>query len=219
MYEFLSNKTVALVGPAASLRGQGRGEYIDSHDFVVRINYANIQSVVDAGSRTDIVYYDGSYHDYSACNPRFLVCSYPKTEWFFESRCRSNVERFKKDYEHYIVDPTIYNSIKTSLDVGQKIRPNSGTIAIVDLLNSNLSNLYITGIDFYRSSYLSNHPDYGSKGLKEIKSIFAEGDNGDYHDTDKQFHYFRNEIMKDDRIEVDEFLKKILSIQNGEERC
>ena len=219
MYDFLNGKRVALVGPAASLKGQGRGEYIDSHDFVVRINYAKIQSVVDAGSRTDIVYYDGSYHDYSSCNPKFLVCSYPETEWFFESRCRVNVESFKQKYQHHIVNSDIYRSIKTSLDPEHKVRPNSGTIAIVDLLSSNLSNLYITGVDFYRSSYLSTHPDYGNKQLKEIKSIFAKGDNGDYHDTDKQFYYFKNEIMKDDRIEVDEFLGKILSIQNKEEKC
>lgn len=211
MYDFLNGKRVALVGPAASLKGQGRGEYIDSHDFVVRINYAKIQSVVDAGSRTDIVYYDGSYHDYSSCNPKFLVCSYPETEWFFENRCRVNVESFKQKYQHYIVNSDIYRSIKTSLDPEHKVRPNSGTIAIVDLLSSNLSNLYITGVDFYRSSYLSTHPDYGDKQLKEIKSIFAQGDGGDHHDTDKQFHYFKDELMKDERIEVDEFLKEILS--------
>jgi hypothetical protein len=211
MYNFLNGKTVALVGPAASLKGQGRGEYIDSHDFIVRINYAKIQSVVDCGSRTDIVYYDGSNHDYSTCNPSILICSYPTTEWFFPSRCRPNVDRFEQKYEHYIMDSDAYDSLKYSLDPNRKVRPNSGTIAMVDLLRSNLSKLYITGVDFYRSSYLNTHPDYGDKELKEIKSIFAQGDGGDHHDTDKQFHYFKDELMKDERIEVDEFLKEILS--------
>tara|TARA_R100001443_G_scaffold108553_1_gene119055 strand:- start:624 stop:1283 length:660 start_codon:yes stop_codon:yes gene_type:complete len=219
MYDFLNNKTVALVGPAASLKGQGQGEYIDSHDFVVRINYAKIQSVMDSGSRTDMIYYDGSYHDYSRCSPKILVCSYPETEWFFESRCKSNVEKFKYKYEHYIVDSNLYNSLKLSLDSKLKVRPNSGTIAIVDLLNSNLNRLYITGIDFYRSSYLNTHPDYGGKHLREIKSIFATGDNGDYHDTEKQFDYFKNELIKDKRVEVDKFLEKILLIQNKEGKC
>jgi len=73
MHHKLKNKTVALVGPASSLKGQQKGQYIDSFDYVVRINYANIQSVLDAGSRTDIVYYDGSYHNYDNCNPSILV--------------------------------------------------------------------------------------------------------------------------------------------------
>ena len=42
MYNFLHSKSVALVGPAASLKGQGRGAYIDSFDYVVSLNYAKI---------------------------------------------------------------------------------------------------------------------------------------------------------------------------------
>lgn len=213
MYDFLKSKTVALVGPAASLKGQGMGEYIDSHDFVVRINYAKIQSVIDAGSRTDIVYYDGSYHDYSSCNPKILICSYPETEWFFESRCRSNTEKFKRKYEHYIMNADTYKSLKSSLDPNYKVRPNSGTIAIVDLLKSDLSSLYITGVDFYRTSYLNQHPDYGKKTLSEIRNIFSTGDSGDFHDADKQYGYFKNELLKDSRIELDNFLTEYINTE------
>ena len=210
MYEFLENKTVALVGPAASISGTGKGEYIDQHDFVVRLNYANIASVNDSGARTDIVYYDGSYHDYRFCNPTVLICSYPETEWFFESRCRTNVQFFKNKYDHYVVDSGLYKSLKTSLNEDNKVRPNSGTIAIADLLTTKLSRLYITGIDFYRTSYLTTHPDYGSKTLEEVKDVFRRGDNGDYHDVDIQFEYFKSHLLKDPRIELDDFLKSII---------
>lgn len=210
MYKFLENKTVALVGPAASISKTGKGEYIDQHDFVVRLNYANIFSVTDSGSRTDIIYYDGSYHDYSFCNPSVLICSYPETEWFFESRCRRNVEFFKNHYNHYVVNSDTYESLKRSLSEDNKVRPNSGTIAIADLLTSDLSRLYITGIDFYRTPYLKNHPDYGYKTLDEIKNVFSKGDNGDYHDVDIQFKFFKNHLSKDSRIELDDYLIDII---------
>lgn len=209
MHNKLKNKTVALVGPASSLKGQQRGQYIDSFDYIVRINYANIQSVLDSGSRTDIVYYDGSYHNYDNCNPSILVCSYPRTEWFFASRCEQNVRLFERKYDHYIVDENIYENIKKSIKGVGNTRPNSGTVAIVDLLQSDLKKLYITGLDFYRTSYLNCHPDYGDKSLNEIKKIFAKGDSGDFHDVEAQFNYFKKDIIKDERIELDEFLKKI----------
>lgn len=210
MYKFLENKTVALVGPAASISRTGKGKYIDQHDFVVRLNYANISSVNDSGSRTDIIYYDGSYHDYRFCSPTVLICSYPETEWFFESRCRANVQFFKNKYDHHIVDSELYKSLKTSLNKDSNVRPNSGTIAIADLLTSKLSRLYITGIDFYRTPYLTTHPDYGFKTLDEIKSVFKKGDNGDYHDVDIQFEYFKSHLLGDPRIELDDFLKSII---------
>ena len=38
---YLSGKRVVLVGPAASLAGQGKGQWIDEHDVVVRLNLAS----------------------------------------------------------------------------------------------------------------------------------------------------------------------------------
>ena len=36
------------------------------------------------------------------------------------------------------------------------------------------------------------------------------GDNGDYHDIEGQFQYFKNNLYPDSRLEVDDFLKKYL---------
>jgi len=52
--KFLKDKTVALVGPSPYLRGQGRGQEIDSCDVVVRIQH-NIYSEQDFGKRSDII--------------------------------------------------------------------------------------------------------------------------------------------------------------------
>ena len=62
---FLDDKTVALVGPAKSIEGLENGDLIDSCDVVVRLNYAKIKNTKDSGTRTDVIYYDGSRHNYS----------------------------------------------------------------------------------------------------------------------------------------------------------
>ena len=43
-----------------------------------------------------------------------------------------------------------------------------------------------------------------------MKALFEAGDNGDVHDIDIQFNYFKNILLKDTRIEVDDFMKKFI---------
>lgn len=204
--DFLNKKKIALVGPASSIEKDKNGEFIDSHDIVVRLNYAKIKNPDHSGTKTDVIYYDGSLHDYENLNLDFLICSYPITEWFFQERCKLTVEYFKLKYNHKIVDSVMYNNLKLSLNDNNKVRPNTGLIAMVDLLKYDVKSLFVTGIDFYRTGYLSSHPDYGSHSLNEIKQVFKQGDNGDYHDIDLQFEYFKNNIVKDERVKMDSFL-------------
>jgi len=207
--DYLKGKNVCIVGPAESINNTNKGDYIDSFDVVVRINYAKVDNPSDTGTKTNVIYYDGSYHNHENLNLEYLVCSYPWTEWFYNERCLPNVLKYSQIFNHYIIDKDVYQNLKTNLDKDNKVRPNTGTIAIVDLLNSELNTLYITGIDFYRTSYLKSHPDYGSTNLNDLKNIFAQGDNGDVHDADKQFNFFKNNIIQDNRIILDDFLKKI----------
>ena len=87
-----------------------------------------------------------------------------------------------------------------------KTRPNSGLIAIVDLLTFPIAELYITGIDFYRNSYSAYHPDYGKTELESIKEIFKKGDEGDVHDINKQFMYFKNLFHNESRLKTDDIM-------------
>ena len=57
-WEFLKNKTIALVGPSEGLAGDGKE--IDNHDIVVRLNYSFSGKGTDLntkGTRTDITYF------------------------------------------------------------------------------------------------------------------------------------------------------------------
>ena len=65
---FLNKKKIALVGPASSIEKDKNGEFIDSHDIVVRLNYAKIKNPDHSGTKTDVIYYDGSLHDYENLN-------------------------------------------------------------------------------------------------------------------------------------------------------
>jgi len=207
--EFLNNKTVSLVGPAASIEGLRNGTKIDESDIVIRLNYAKIKDTKDSGTRTDVIYYDGSYHDYSKYDLKYLICSYPETEWFFRERCSQVTQYYHQKYRHRLISSKIYGQIKTELDPENKVRPNTGLIAMVDLLGSDLKSLFVTGIDFYRTGYLTTHPSYGDKKLSDIKKEFKKGDNGDYHDADKQFEFFLKNIVNDERLLLDDFLTKI----------
>jgi hypothetical protein len=210
MRDYLKGKKVALVGPARSIEGSNNGSFIDSHDVVVRINYAKIGNSKDSGTKTTIIYYDGSFHDYGNLKPEYLVCSYPPTEWFFNERCLQSVNYYSSKHKHKIVDSDLYNKLKMDLNENNKSRPNTGLVALVDLLQYDIKSLFMTGIDFYRTSYAREHPDYGNSSLGEVSEIFTAGDNGDSHNIDEQFEYFKNNIVTDPRLVVDNFLKGFL---------
>ena len=219
MKELLENKKVIIVGPSSYLEGKQLGSFIDSFDIVVRINnfydISNKKLTNDLGKKANIFYYDGSmdnkrFNDYLKLNPQNIICTYPETEWFFEERCLNNIKVLNKHFNNSVINSKLYNNLKQKLNPNMKVRPNSGLIAIVDLLKYPLKELYITGIDFYRSSYASYHPDYGDTNLDSIKEIFRKGDNGDIHDINKQFQYFKNEVCKDQRINMDNTLKNYI---------
>ncbi len=206
------NKKVIIVGPSSYLEDKNSGKFIDSFDLVVRINNLhdinNSKLVEDLGIKTDIIYFDGSmdqsrFNNYIDCSPKLLKCTYPESEWFFEERCKTNVSGLKNFFNVEVIDNKIYQKLKSSLNKNLKVRPNSGLIAIVDLLKFPIKELYVTGIDFYRNSYSSYHPDYGGKSLEYVKQVFKNGDNGDVHDINKQFIYFKKLFNNNSKLKTD----------------
>lgn len=213
------DKKVIIVGPSSYLEGMENGEFIDSFDLIVRVNNIhdtnNPKLVRDLGVRTDIIYFDGSmnqsrFQDYINCSPKMLKCTYPETEWFFEDRCKTNISILKKHFNIEIVNSKKYNELKYTLSKDLKVRPNSGLIAIIDLLGFPIKELYITGIDFYRNSYL-HHPDHEDWDVDTLRQYLKGGDNGDVHDINKQFKFFKNLKHNESRIKTDKVLKEYLT--------
>jgi hypothetical protein len=105
----------------------------------------------------------------------------------------------------------------------ETLRPNSGFSAIIDLVNLPVSELYITGIDFYRSLYKQDY--LNSLYTKDTITSWGNSNDGytpngkpDRHDPDLQFKYFKYKMyQKDDRIKVDPFLERVLADKRCEE--
>lgn len=212
----VKDKSVCLTGPG--FVPNDLGKKIDSFDVVIRINtIPNLDEnsvSKKIGSRTDVIYYDGSFPQdrlpsYLKINPSFVRCTYPKGEWFFKSRIESNIPAIEKKLNFSLVDDDVYFELK---ELCRGTRPNSGLISIFDLLNTNLKKLFIVGIDSYRSAYASYvKSSISFDNLKDIKNLFIKGDNGDFHDPDIQYKVLKNLISQDDRIKLPDYMKKIIN--------
>jgi len=245
-YNFLKDKKVAIVGPAKSIEGARQGTLIDSYDVVVRVKSVHIPPELedDLGTKVDVLYTDDEFSNdifpeddvqksgdkwtildkgevvgpkkiYSALEKKksdlkYICSAYPRGEWFFD-RFESALQNFSKNYSVRIIDDQPYFEVKQHTN-----RPNAGFSAIIDLLTAPISELYITGIDFYRSLYRGNYLNsgYTPRTIQKWTWDGVDPKTGKNcgHDPDAQFRYFKyNMYLKDKRIKVDKFLNKVLS--------
>ena len=236
-FDYLKGKRVALVGPAKSVEGTRQGSVIDDYDVVVRIKsiYIPPSMVDDLGSRGDILYTDNHETndimpgdevivsgDKSIINPsevqeaepmkfKYICSAYPQGEWFFD-RFVPSLNYLSDITRVRITKDDPYFEVKKHTN-----RPNAGFAALIDLLTTPLSELYITGIDFYRTLYRGNY--LNSKWTSDTVKRMAHDHDGvdpktgkkDRHEPDLQFKYFKYDMyLKDKRIKLDPFLTKII---------
>lgn len=229
-HEILKDKRVALVGPSATSVHEKSGSQIDDFDVIIRIKSVDVNpKYFDyIGRKTHFTYSTSPHEDpdiegnnLNGSEPSikklqlnknklqemgFLgFCStYPRGEWFF-NRLEAAYEDVSQDFGVRIMDDEPYLSIKKEVN-----RPNSGFSAIIDLLESPLKELYITGLDFHRSLY---REDYRNSHWNKdtIENMTNDPDGPDVHLPDEQFRYFKyNMYRQDDRIKADKFLKQFL---------
>ena len=230
---FLKGKRVAIVGPAKSVMFQKNGPLIDSYDVVVRI--CNTEAEFDLshhgdyiGTKTDVMYNVMDSHISNLKKwivdngVKYLSTTYPSQEWFF-GRIENNVEllRYESAFETVTIPPEPYFSVKKATNS----RPNSGFCAIIDLLSSELKELFITGIDFYRSSvegdgsgYISDYKiQWSNKRGSDFLIENIDRDGPDIHNPDSAFVFFKKEMfLKDPRIKVDDSFLRYLSDEKYE---
>jgi len=239
--EFVRNKKVALVGPAKSIQNIEQGKKIDSFDIVCRVKSFYVQPEMRKfyGSRVDVLYTDnnetndvlpgdtlvddGDKRIITMSNEsiqlrneilqneiKYIVSTYPASEWFF-SRFIQPLSMMANVANIRILPDEPYMSIRK-----ETMRPNGGFSAIIDLVNLPIKELYITGIDFYRSLYKDNYLNslYTKSTIEnweETHDGYTTAGQPDRHNPDLQFKYFKYNIyQKDDRIKVDEKLEFFL---------
>ena len=209
-HNYLYGKNVALVGPASSIIRTKSGRLIDTFDIVVRLNKSlplSRRLIHDIGSRTDILYNSLNRSDFPGENIldenffiknglKFLCTSYP------------NISQFNSDIRHYLnhsscklpfrmVETDLYYNVKNAIHT----RPNTGIMAIIDLLNTRLRKLYITGLNFYKTTYYKNYQSNNQLVPYSTNNI---------HNQNTQIQLLRHLTLTDDRIIIDKVLHKIL---------
>lgn len=211
--EYLKDKRVVIVGPAPSILNSKQQHLIDSYDVIVRLNRAlplPEHLKVDIGSRTDVLYNCmnpsnecGGKIDTELLNKlgvKFLVSPYSPLK---------NNYRFKKDIEQFLkktpsvlfchIDPDYFNKLLKLMQL-----PNTGICAILDLLQQDIKELYITGFTFFKGGYIKEYRPYNEQ------QVLARMDKYKLHDQDKQLRYMKKKLLNDTRVKLDDKLREIL---------
>ena len=211
--QYLSGKRVCLVGPAPSVKEvqPAQGSQIDCYDVVVRINKSLPvpESLKEfAGSKTNVLYNcvdqqedSGGRLDIPFLQKEidWLVSPYPSKPPFSGNiRNFVNMNRDRVNFTTFDYDK--YNDLELKI----KTRPNSGVLAILDLLSCDISELYITGITFFRGGYVK---EYRNQTEEEALRLMASGGN---HHIEPQVDYMRGILSNDERIRMDDILEEIV---------
>lgn len=199
--EYLDDKRVAIVG-RANLHQLEQGDFIDSHDVVVRV-HSTIPYTLDnaetpklhshvpeeyrsmVGSRIDIIYHR-LYHD-----PKPFMSKGEIDEHF-----RAEVSQFKAnggtffcfaDRRNIPLRYTILGFISDVRYVGMPLYASlgqalgkdhikDGIVIIADILSHSVKSAYITGFPCYFDDMYKTRPDiadwYGARCIKELTFLY-----------------------------------------------
>lgn len=233
--DLVKDKSIAIIGPAPNLVGQGKGEFIDSHDLVFRLGDSPVgfkgryDRAVDYGKRTDVLVHSFNEHDRPCLDQdrkwlqslKYMISPMvwagdagKNTQWLNEL----NVPWHHVPDHH--IKPGLFN-LNHSL-------PNTGFIGILTMLNYDIKSMYISGMTFYnmgkdykvygqyhettsRTIHDSESPYYFKEWFDEPKYQKEGFVWGKGHIPANDIKHFR-EILKvkkhKDRIILDEYLTK-----------
>lgn len=207
--EFVKGKRIALVGPAATLRGQRMGDFIDGHDIVVRLNHAwplPQALAADIGRRIDVIYHNMNFRDQKLKRKTILQMAEDGVKWMVsthpasEARFRHRLRKFQKLNRGALHFRALPGWLKARMQKRVK-HPNAGIMAIEDLLRFPIQHLYVTGFSFYTTGYLeypNYKPSYAKKAVR-------------HHDQKQNKSYLLRLIRRDPRLEVDPVIAQLLT--------
>jgi hypothetical protein len=216
---FLKGKRIVIVGAASSALNTGKGKYIDDFDVVVRVNKAPVllQSAKfenDIGKRTDILFHSFYENEFSGGGPLdFELYDRLGISFVINPMPGYWGHRFSFNYYKKYLTPrvvfrlpaTVYSFVEGKFT---PFRPTTGFFALLTLLQSEFSELYITGFTFFRTPYADGYRD----ALKDVavnQKYIAESKQ---HDPDIEYREFRNllQLNKHKNIVMDETLASIV---------
>lgn len=225
--EYMHDKRVVVVGPAASLQGRKQGKLIDSHDVVVRINLdcpVPAEMAVDRGTRTDVLYhvlFSPQVHRNLFDHSLKQVDDWKKAGVkYFLTRQKPGNERLvrfqrivKGAVEPITMPPELISRLRKRF--GGKA-PNTGTIAIEHIMALPIRSLYVTGFDWYESGYAVGiggfTPTQAEKGRGGFSAWGQTTRRNTPHPQAPQKAYMVELYRKDARLSFDEVAASILGI-------
>ena len=221
--KFLKDKKVIIVGPAESLLERGNGKFIDSFDVVVRVNRGiepTFQNSDKIGSRTDILYNcmlekddNGGKIDLNMLklkNVKFVsyhsqVSYQGKAEPIKPHHLDNGKLKLMNSFLNtHMIDYNFYNSISSQVNC----RPNTGFIAIFDLLFHEVKELYITGYTFYMDGFMKGYKDHLDEDF--INRAYTSK----RHVQKNLFQFLKKKVKENNKIKTDAILTKILTLEN-----
>ena len=212
---FIEGKTVAIVGPAATLESSHLGSEIDKYEVVCRLNHHLADSskmVEDYGSRNDIVFSGPNliychYDILEKVQPKFIC--FPRSNSSDPNYYRGMISHIRKDHPN-IQCFHIGNEFANSVEAQMGTSPNTGLLAICFLLTMPIKKLFVAGFDFYQNKkiYLKS---VNSKHNQEIKKNGFIKHHME-HDLEYHLKYFSS-IYEENRelLHIDDKLSNILS--------
>jgi len=232
MYQdFITGKSVAIVGPAAYMAGSGLGDEIDSHDVVVRIN-RSIETIdefeKDIGRRCDILYscLIETPMQAGTIDPKYLrdrydikyICAPPASSMAGiapEPRFHDMIDLKKlAKIREYIPVRLVDNVFHTNLASFVNCRPNTGFLAIYDLMVLRPSKLSVYGFSFYLDGFIKNC----KSGIEEVAGIseieFANNAfNSKRHVQINMWNFAKDTLLTVPEVELDDVLESILRME------
>ena len=228
-YRYLKGKRVALVGPAGYLRH--KGQEIDPHDIIVRLNNSfplPKELHPHIGSRTDVLYHtcgriksvlrkvagEGSWVKLLRREGiKVLVSKHHPTESTGKNKRKARRWQVMNKDTIKTLFLNRYFLELLQLELGGT-DPNMGTLAITHLLNSELKELSIYGVDFGKSGYYPGYtlaPGFSwNEAHTRILRKSGKKKRKGPHDKQRQIKYLRELFSKDPRVNVDEQLWQVI---------
>lgn len=230
--KMIRGKSVAIVGPAKYMMNSGLGKEIDRNDVVIRINRSvetTRQYPKDVGTKCDILYscLIETPQNAGSISPKELKDEYQIK--FIVAPPESTYDgTSSKTKLHYMVDQKkakeisklialriVPHKFHTSLAKKVQSRPNTGYLAIYDLLQFNPQFLSIYGFSFYLDGFIP-----GCKsGIEDTKKVTEEEFanmcfSSKRHVQKTMWAHAKNTLVDDPRVKLDNTLEKILNLED-----
>jgi len=213
--ELIEGKTVAFVGPSAHLVGQGMGNFIESHDVIVRVNQTQeipAHRHDDFGHRTDVLA--------SNLNAPSMAALSENINWvkalkhiYGAGPSMWDRDKYGKIVDswsipwHNVSDGYLFKVYK---EVGTT--SSTGLSAMIVLMNYDIKSLYVTGNSFYNFGecgvvYYDEFED--EESMKKVNGHNTHHYRHDIHAIEPQMDFFKRllDVHYPHKLKIDDLLR------------